>query len=300
MKKYVVEYFTTDETTNVDNKNYENYFIYVNDTDQLFHRDGHGYISEVYGNTKELILDGNHIMLSKENCVDNEAYLNYVDKKHTQNGWKFFSYKDYIFVKSDDKAWYVDTRTDEVAPTCDFIGEFDSSNEDYLKIYKPLTVSDEMSRKIIGYVKHYENKFFELYQSCNFYVSDLALTFKDKYRSYCIVDNNEDWWCYNSITREIFKMKEHSKTLPYKKVHSYECLDTRIAIGKILRAKKEKEEMNNSDKVKVVPKSEKYTSQDIETALSNAYEDYGLILDFIKETNDYMILYLKEREFNEA
>lgn len=300
MKKYVVEYFTTDENKNADNKNYEQYFVYVNDTDQLFYHSENECVSEVFGKTKELVLDGNHIMLSKENCVDNDFYLKYVDKKLSQNGWEFFSYKDFIFVKTDDKAWYIDTKTDEVTPACDYISEFDSSNKDHLTIYKPLIVSDEMSHKIIGYVKHYENKFFELYQSCKFYVSDLALTFKDKYSSYCIVDDSGDWWCYNSATREISKLKERSKTLPYKKVRSYECIDTRTAVDKILKAIKEKKEMSNSDKVKVIPKSEKYTSQDIETALSNAYEDYGLVLDFIKETNDYMILYLKERELSEA
>lgn len=51
----------------------------------------------------------------------------------------------------------------------------------------------------------------------------------------------------------------------------------------------------DSMKVKVVPKS-KYTREDIEKALDEAYEDYSYILDFMKETDEYIVLYLKEKE----
>lgn len=49
-------------------------------------------------------------------------------------------------------------------------------------------------------------------------------------------------------------------------------------------------------KVKVIPKSEKYTRQELEQALNEVYDDYGYVLDFIKEDENYIVLYLKERE----
>lgn len=49
-------------------------------------------------------------------------------------------------------------------------------------------------------------------------------------------------------------------------------------------------------KVKVIPKSEKYTRQDLEQALNEVYDDYGYVLDFMKEDKNYVVLYLKERE----
>lgn len=49
-------------------------------------------------------------------------------------------------------------------------------------------------------------------------------------------------------------------------------------------------------KVKVIPKSEKYTRQDLEQALNEVYDDYGYILDFMKEYKKYVVLYLKERD----
>lgn len=48
-------------------------------------------------------------------------------------------------------------------------------------------------------------------------------------------------------------------------------------------------------RVRVVPKS-KYTREDIEKTLDEAYEEYNYVLDFIKETDEYVILYLKEKE----
>lgn len=48
-------------------------------------------------------------------------------------------------------------------------------------------------------------------------------------------------------------------------------------------------------KVRVVPQS-KYVGLDIERALSEAYDDYGYVLDFMKEDNNYVVLYLKERD----
>lgn len=49
-------------------------------------------------------------------------------------------------------------------------------------------------------------------------------------------------------------------------------------------------------KVRVVPKSDKYTREDIECALDRAYEDSNYVLDFMKETDKYVILYLKEKD----
>lgn len=51
-----------------------------------------------------------------------------------------------------------------------------------------------------------------------------------------------------------------------------------------------------SEKVRVVMKSDKYTRQDIETALDTAYDELGYILDFMKETDKYVVLYLKEKD----
>lgn len=48
-------------------------------------------------------------------------------------------------------------------------------------------------------------------------------------------------------------------------------------------------------KVRVIPQS-KYVGLDIERALSEAYDDYGYVLDFMKEDNNYVVLYLKERD----
>lgn len=65
----------------------------------------------------------------------------------------------------------------------------------------------------------------------------------------------------------------------------------------LMSKKLEKFKMNAPiEKVKVVPKSNKYTIEDVETALNVAYDECGLVLDFIKETDNYMILYLKEKE----
>lgn len=62
---------------------------------------------------------------------------------------------------------------------------------------------------------------------------------------------------------------------------------------------KEKKTMTATmKKVKVVPKSEKYTRNDIEQALNEAYDDYGYVLDFIKEDDNYVYIYLKEKEIN--
>lgn len=49
-------------------------------------------------------------------------------------------------------------------------------------------------------------------------------------------------------------------------------------------------------KVKVIPKSNTYTREDIETALDEAYNETGCILDFMKETDKYIVLYLKEKD----
>ena len=55
--------------------------------------------------------------------------------------------------------------------------------------------------------------------------------------------------------------------------------------------------MNNfCKKVKVIPKSNFHTREDIETALDEAYDENGYVLDFMKETDKYVILYLKEKE----
>lgn len=51
-----------------------------------------------------------------------------------------------------------------------------------------------------------------------------------------------------------------------------------------------------SEKVRVVMKSDKYIRQDIETALDTAYEELGYVLDFMKETDKYVVLYLKEKD----
>lgn len=54
--------------------------------------------------------------------------------------------------------------------------------------------------------------------------------------------------------------------------------------------------MKSFENVKVIPKSEKYNRADLEAALGQAYEETGLILDFMKETDKYIILYLKEKD----
>lgn len=55
-------------------------------------------------------------------------------------------------------------------------------------------------------------------------------------------------------------------------------------------------ETQNAPKlVRVVSKSEKYTRADVETALNMAYDAENLVLDFKKEDDDYVYLYLKEK-----
>lgn len=52
--------------------------------------------------------------------------------------------------------------------------------------------------------------------------------------------------------------------------------------------------------VRVVMKSDKYTRTDMETALSEAYENENLVLDFKKEDDGYIYLYLKEKPISGA
>lgn len=51
-----------------------------------------------------------------------------------------------------------------------------------------------------------------------------------------------------------------------------------------------KEKLMN--RVRVIPKSD-YERDDIETALNDAYDDYGYVLDKILESENYIVLYLK-------
>lgn len=75
--------------------------------------------------------------------------------------------------------------------------------------------------------------------------------------------------------------------------------DEKSFFGKSASKGKEKKNMTATmKKVKVVPKSEKYTRNDIEQALNEAYDDYGYVLDFIKEDENYVYIYLKEKEIN--
>lgn len=52
-----------------------------------------------------------------------------------------------------------------------------------------------------------------------------------------------------------------------------------------------KEKLMN--RVRVIPKSD-YERDDIETALNDAYDDYGYILDKMIESENYIVLYLKK------
>lgn len=74
--------------------------------------------------------------------------------------------------------------------------------------------------------------------------------------------------------------------------------DEKSFFGKSASKSKEKKMTATMKKVKVVPKSEKYTRNDIEQALNEAYDDYGYVLDFIKEDDNYVYIYLKEKEIN--
>lgn len=53
--------------------------------------------------------------------------------------------------------------------------------------------------------------------------------------------------------------------------------------------------VNTIGLVRVIMKSDKYTRADIETALTTAYENENLVLDFRKEDDQYVYLYLKDK-----
>lgn len=61
-------------------------------------------------------------------------------------------------------------------------------------------------------------------------------------------------------------------------------------------SKKEENMPPTMNKVKVVPKSDKYTRKDIEQALNEAHDGYNYVLDFKKEDDEYVYLYFKERD----
>lgn len=54
--------------------------------------------------------------------------------------------------------------------------------------------------------------------------------------------------------------------------------------------------MYESKKVKVIPKSKEDLEQFLEDVLAEAYEENSYVLDFIKNTEDYVVIYLKEKE----
>lgn len=109
---------------------------------------------------------------------------------------------------------------------------------------------------------------------------------------------------------------------PYKKCLDYESCCARIIAGNFYEneknkdhcaedesygfedekkmkdsLRKEKKDMTATMKrVKVVPKSDKYTRDDIEQALNEAYDDYGYVLDFIREDGNYVYIYFKEKD----
>lgn len=121
------------------------------------------------------------------------------------------------------------------------------------------------------------------------------------------VKDNE-WWLYRTKDNESQALKED---------FDYECALEKLGVDelsinekkqivnsiKILKdkytqkkCKKENDMPPTMNKVKVVPKSEKHTRTDIERALNDAYDDYGYVLDFKKEDDEYVYLYFKEKD----
>lgn len=143
-------------------------------------------------------------------------------------------------------------------------------------------------------------------------------SFSDAHKCYFILDKEGNWYNYNSDTKELQKIYTHYLNVqsirnPVKdyqliKIKATQAVDSNLAVEKIKemsencicygveRVMREKKMNENYTKVKVVPKSEKYTRDDIETALAEAYEENGYVLDFMRETDKYIILYLKEKD----
>lgn len=111
-------------------------------------------------------------------------------------------------------------------------------------------------------------------------VNDIVPT-ADKLQEIIISDSDVE-----NVRKEIKKLLNREKSSAVAVTENF---------NKTASKSKEKKKMTATmKKVKVVPKSEKYTRNDIEQALNEAYDDYGYVLDFIKEDDNYVYIYLKE------
>lgn len=115
-------------------------------------------------------------------------------------------------------------------------------------------------------------------------VNDIVPT-ADKLQEISISDSDAE-----NVRKEIKKLLNSEK---------FSAVAVTENFNKTASKSKEKKKMTATmKKVKVVTKSEKYTRNDIEQALNEAYDDYRYVLDFIKEDKNYVYIYLKEKEIN--
>lgn len=126
---------------------------------------------------------------------------------------------------------------------------------------------------------------------------------------YLIHDLNTDkFYQIDELYLVCYEMKNFNKNalMNYILVSDHRVKDKDLAKKMLKKLKENNKHKDVEEKkmsygsVKVVPKSAKYTRDDIEKVLSEAYENENLVLDFKKEDDEYVYLYLRERKIDEA
>lgn len=229
--------------------------------------------------------------------IDNYEFF-VTDFKNSSDTYKYY------FIFDEKGNWYTyNSDTQDIQER--FLGYLDmlkiqNPSKDYqlTKIKSTQAVDSELAVE----------KIEEMSESCIYYDDGDSYIFYHLYgnNNYIYIKTNNYIWCYdrNTGTVGVFnsepQIEKRFSELQLKKVimkKIVERIKNKPIENELVEKSMEENKMNDPcKKVKVVPKSNSYIRNDIETALAEAYEETGYVLDFVKETDKYVILYLKEKE----
>lgn len=209
----ITQYFITEFCENKNKDIYEDYYVYVNDTDQLF-RMKNSYPVEMTLEAKESVLKEGQTLISKENCVNNEFYKKLISLYKEKNFEETYS----TFLDNDAYNLHFTSMYDRDSFVSFFNNTFliEKSFEVWLRAYPSLLDKykfDKVDHLIWDYLINKSYQYKSFYNDVPINLADKEGAFAGKVLDYIRYVHKDISFFTDSINRVKKEVEEDEKNI---------------------------------------------------------------------------------------